>query len=308
MVSLQWYGGSGLLFLSNVGGGAVEDGSVAGSARRNERVRLEFAHRDVAMADRLRAAAQRKPIALEIEHVTVHTTTRYAGGIGRATLDPANPLQVRRVLRSNRAFDLAHPPSYARMRRMMFMCPPLFVGSGDYLLSYLARGKRHHRSSSDRYLACLAQVAPELASDLYLRLRIREDGVRELLRQSERSNASDREVLFGQLRRTDRPLSFERRTVLVDAQDMVTGRHTTYDTERLYDAHELHCVLEQALSTLSSRRGEYIVRERFYRGRTLEEVGQDLELTKERIRVLESKALRKLRHLAHSLHLKVFVE
>jgi len=42
--------------------------------------------------------------------------------------------------------------------------------------------------------------------------------------------------------------------------------------------------------------------------RTLEEVGVDFDVTRERIRQIESKALRKLRHPSRSRHLKGFTE
>jgi RNA polymerase primary sigma factor len=41
---------------------------------------------------------------------------------------------------------------------------------------------------------------------------------------------------------------------------------------------------------------------------TLEEVGQDFEVTRERIRQIEAKALRKLRHPSRSKSLKTFVD
>jgi RNA polymerase primary sigma factor len=42
--------------------------------------------------------------------------------------------------------------------------------------------------------------------------------------------------------------------------------------------------------------------------RTLEEVGQVFAVTRERIRQIEAKALRKLRHPSRSSHVRAFVE
>jgi RNA polymerase primary sigma factor len=65
------------------------------------------------------------------------------------------------------------------------------------------------------------------------------------------------------------------------------------------------------LGTLTSRE-EKVLRKRFGIGETtdhtLEEVGQDFEVTRERIRQIEAKALRKLRHPSRSRRLKSFVE
>jgi RNA polymerase primary sigma factor len=67
----------------------------------------------------------------------------------------------------------------------------------------------------------------------------------------------------------------------------------------------------RVLSTLTPRE-EKVLRMRFGIGEesdhTLEEVGQDFNVTRERIRQIEAKALRKLRHPSRSNKLKAFVE
>ena len=67
----------------------------------------------------------------------------------------------------------------------------------------------------------------------------------------------------------------------------------------------------KVLATLTPRE-EKVLRMRFGIGEkadhTLEEVGQDFEVTRERIRQIEAKALRKLRHPSRSKRLKAFIE
>jgi RNA polymerase primary sigma factor len=67
----------------------------------------------------------------------------------------------------------------------------------------------------------------------------------------------------------------------------------------------------KVLATLTPRE-EKVLRMRFGIGeksdRTLEEVGLDFEVTRERIRQIEAKALRKLRHPSRSRRLRIFLE
>ena len=69
--------------------------------------------------------------------------------------------------------------------------------------------------------------------------------------------------------------------------------------------------LERQLHTLTPRE-EHVIKLRFglYDGRTrtLEEVGKEFDITRERIRQIEAKALRKLRHPSRARHLRGFME
>jgi RNA polymerase primary sigma factor len=73
----------------------------------------------------------------------------------------------------------------------------------------------------------------------------------------------------------------------------------------------LHQQVRRVLNTLTERE-EKVLRWRFGIGEqtdhTLEEVGQEFDVTRERIRQIEAKALRKLRHPSRSKQLKSFIE
>lgn len=70
-------------------------------------------------------------------------------------------------------------------------------------------------------------------------------------------------------------------------------------------------VIERELHTLTPRE-ELVIKLRFGlldgRSRTLEEVGTQFNITRERIRQIEAKALRKLRHPSRARHLKGFLD
>jgi len=69
--------------------------------------------------------------------------------------------------------------------------------------------------------------------------------------------------------------------------------------------------IEEVLTALTPRE-QRVLRLRFGledgRSRTLEEVGQEFNVTRERIRQIEAKALRKLRHPSRSRKLKDYLE
>ena len=70
-------------------------------------------------------------------------------------------------------------------------------------------------------------------------------------------------------------------------------------------------VIERELQTLTDRE-EHVIKLRFGlydgRSRTLEEVGKEFDITRERIRQIEAKALRKLRHPSRAKNLKGFLD
>ena len=116
------------------------------------------------------------------------------------------------------------------------------------------------------------------------------------------------------LKLTQQPISLE--TPIGDAGDsqfgdLIEDRSSASPAERVITSN-LRDVAGDVLQTLSPRE-EKVIRLRFGldtegRERTLEEVGQDFQVTRERIRQIEVKALRKLRHPSRARVLKNFIE
>lgn len=92
--------------------------------------------------------------------------------------------------------------------------------------------------------------------------------------------------------------------------DFIEDKKTIYPSEAVISVN-LSEQTRRVLSTLTPRE-EKVLRMRFGIGEksdhTLEEVGQDFYVTRERIRQIEAKALRKLRHPSRSKMLKAFVD
>jgi RNA polymerase primary sigma factor len=92
--------------------------------------------------------------------------------------------------------------------------------------------------------------------------------------------------------------------------DFIVDQATLSPSEQVINLN-LHEQTAEVLKTLSPRE-EKIVRLRFGMEdgteHTLEEVGQTFSVTRERIRQIEAKALRKLRHPSRSYRLKTFLE
>ena len=83
------------------------------------------------------------------------------------------------------------------------------------------------------------------------------------------------------------------------------------DPAEIASATILREVIERELNTLAPREA-HVIKLRFglYDGRTrtLEEVGKEFDITRERIRQIEAKALRKLRHPSRARHLRGFLD
>jgi RNA polymerase primary sigma factor len=92
--------------------------------------------------------------------------------------------------------------------------------------------------------------------------------------------------------------------------EFIEDRSTPNPSERVSN-QALHEQTRKVLATLTPRE-ERVLRMRFGIGdcadHTLEEVGQDFEVTRERIRQIEAKALRKLRNPNRARRLRTFVE
>ena len=92
--------------------------------------------------------------------------------------------------------------------------------------------------------------------------------------------------------------------------DFIEDKNTLSPSENIVNM-SLSETTRKVLATLTPRE-ERVLRLRFGIGQssdhTLEEVGQDFEVTRERIRQIEAKALRKLRHPSRSKRLSAFIE
>ena len=73
-----------------------------------------------------------------------------------------------------------------------------------------------------------------------------------------------------------------------------------------YRRQNLKQVVTKVLSTLTSRE-ERLLRLRFFYNKTLREIGEMFNVNSERVRQIEAKALRKLKHPSRSKELKDFL-
>lgn len=83
--------------------------------------------------------------------------------------------------------------------------------------------------------------------------------------------------------------------------------HGAQDPEKFAVARELSRDVQHALSKLKEREAE-VLRRRFGDESTLEQIGEDFEVTRERIRQIEAKALKRLRHPSKSKPLSAHLD
>ena len=97
----------------------------------------------------------------------------------------------------------------------------------------------------------------------------------------------------------------------VAVRNLITTTLRAHDYRFLTAANGESAVLDDVLLELTDRE-EKVLRLRFGlddgRTRTLEEVGREFNVTRERIRQIEAKALRKLKHPSRSKRLKDFLD
>ena len=131
--------------------------------------------------------------------------------------------------------------------------------------------------------------------ELGIRMELPEDKVRRVLKIAKEPIS------------TETPIGDEEDTTLGDfiEDTSISSPDETATNDNLTDA------TDDILGSLTAREAK-VLRMRFGIGmntdHTLEEVGKQFDVTRERIRQIEAKALRKLRHPTRSSHLKGFLD
>ena len=99
------------------------------------------------------------------------------------------------------------------------------------------------------------------------------------------------------------PLETNHSSIDLDAdsvQALACGTESA-DPLRLASHAQAGRIIQDALDTLTPREAD-VIRERFFVGSSLDEVAEKIDVTRERVRQIEGKALRKLRHESRIPH------
>lgn len=94
------------------------------------------------------------------------------------------------------------------------------------------------------------------------------------------------------------PLTKNHSSVDLDADSvraLISGSPTADDPLRLASHAQASRILQEAIDSLTTREAN-VIRERFFGGCSLDELAEKMEVSRERVRQIEGKALRKLRH------------
>nr|WP_236953947.1 MULTISPECIES: sigma-70 family RNA polymerase sigma factor [Burkholderiales] len=75
----------------------------------------------------------------------------------------------------------------------------------------------------------------------------------------------------------------------------LAGGGASADPLRLASHAQASRIIQDALDSLTPREAS-VIRERFFSDSSLDEIAEKMEVTRERVRQIEAKALRKLRH------------
>lgn len=95
---------------------------------------------------------------------------------------------------------------------------------------------------------------------------------------------------FKPILESDAASATERRAFLEMLSDIELGKND------ISEDTQLHLEIEKMVETLPTEMEKEVIRKRFFRKETLEQIGKDLGVSRERVRGIESIALRHLRH------------
>mgnify|MGYP002591227787 CR=1 FL=1 len=169
---------------------------------------------------------------------------------------------------------------------------------GDYIAELVCRLEKNHNKNTvsiEKFVQYMEQLGKKSLEEIAEELDMPVGKVREILKIAQE------------------PVSLE--TPIGEEEDSHLGDFIP-DTEMMIpaDAAAFTLLKEQLLDVLGTltEREQKVLRLRFGlddgRARTLEEVGKEFNVTRERIRQIEAKALRKLRHPSRSKKLKDYLE